>query len=64
MLLQINLDSSAKPTQSTPLTWSDPPIAVEHVHPYMLGLLPKLVLPHLVVYVRLNFVFTQSICTM
>lgn len=39
--MQISLDSSAKPTQQQPLVWSDLPMAIEHVHPFIVGLLPK-----------------------
>lgn len=38
---QISLDSSAKPTQPSALIWSDLPVVIEHVHPYILGILPK-----------------------
>ena len=43
--MQISLDARAKPTQSQPLVWSDQPAAVEYVHPYIVGLLPRSVLP-------------------
>ena len=39
--MQISLDAFAKPTQQNPLVWSDLPMAIEHVHPYVVGLLPK-----------------------
>ena len=39
--MQVSLDSSAKPTQQQPLYWSDLPMAIEHVHPFVIGLLPK-----------------------
>ena len=38
---QISLDSEAKPTQPAALIWSDLPICIEHVHPYIIGVLPK-----------------------
>lgn len=38
---QISLDKDAKPTQSIALIWSDMPLCIEHVHPYILGVLPK-----------------------
>ena len=39
--MQISLDSSAKPTQSQPLVWSELPSCIEHVHPFIIGVLPK-----------------------
>ena len=39
--MQISLDANAKPTQQQPLVWSDLPMAIEHVHPFIVGLLPK-----------------------
>ena len=39
--MQISLDASAKPTQTQPLHWSDLPLAIEHIPPYIIGLLPK-----------------------
>ena len=42
--MQISLDSNAKPTQTQPLYWSDLPICIEHIQPYIIALLPKWVL--------------------
>ena len=39
--MQLSLDSEAKPTSPMPLTWSDLPICIEHVQPYIIALLPK-----------------------
>ena len=39
--MQVSLDSNAKPTQQAPLVWSDLPTVIEHVHPFIIGLLPK-----------------------
>lgn len=40
-LLQISLDSSAKPTQPVTLNWTEQPLQIEYVHPYVIGILPK-----------------------
>ncbi len=39
--MQIILDANAKPTQTQPLYWSDLPICIEHIQPYIIALLPK-----------------------
>ena len=39
--LQFSYDINMKPIDSSPLTWSDLPSHVVHVHPYVIGLLPK-----------------------
>ena len=41
--MQISLDSNAKPTSTQPLFWSDLPISIEQIKPYIIALLPKYV---------------------
>ena len=40
---QVSIDQDGKPTQSNPINWSEPPMAVEIVEPYIIGVLPKYV---------------------
>ena len=39
--MQVSLDTNAKPTQPQSLTWSEQPISIEHVQPYILALIPR-----------------------
>ena len=39
--LQFSYDINMQPIDRSPLTWSDLPSHVVHVHPYVIGLLPK-----------------------
>ena len=47
---QVSIDEDGKPTQSTPFTWSEPPISVELVEPYIIGVLPRCVGVFMCVY--------------
>jgi hypothetical protein len=38
---QFSYDMNMRPIERVPLTWSSLPSHVEHVHPYVIGLLPK-----------------------
>ncbi|XP_019851602.1 PREDICTED: vam6/Vps39-like protein [Amphimedon queenslandica] len=38
---QISLDTEAKPTQPSALVWSENPVSIIHIHPYIIGMLPR-----------------------
>lgn len=39
--LQVSIDQDGNPTQVSAINWSEPPISVELVEPYIIGILPR-----------------------